>query len=341
VGVIMMRILIAAVLLCFSCNISYAKYCVKLPTCEELGYVFAANSTRRQILCPFDTDYALYLDYCQAYGLSAKPDGDAGDYQECVETKKDGTQINSGYYRYIRCNPGYTYNSGNCIENTCDGFTSETEQINGCATTEPCQKGKDKVKYKCSACAEGYVSDNNGGCKESCAYTDTSLMTGCKSADSCTKNDVTYFSRVCTQCYTGYTLNTANGNCNQTCTYTATGLPSNCSITTGSCQREDASGTKTYYAKTCQRCKSGYKLSSGSCKKNDSNCSGWNTSLSGYQTAYDTCIGEDTGATYYKETACITDTCTPCSGYTGRYALVDNGNKCKCYNVNCGAWGEA
>jgi len=77
------------------------------------------------------------------------------------------------------------------------------------------------------------------------------------------------------------------------------------------------------------------------CRKNDSNCSGWNTSLSGYQTAYDTCIGEDTGATYYKETACITDTCTPCSGYTGRYALVDNGNKCKCYNVNCGAWGEA
>jgi len=116
VGVIMMRILIAAVLLCFSCNISYAKYCVKLPTCEELGYVFAANSTRRQILCPFDTDYALYLDYCQAYGLSAKPDGDAGDYQECVETKKDGTQINSGYYRYIRCNLGYTYDSGNCIE---------------------------------------------------------------------------------------------------------------------------------------------------------------------------------------------------------------------------------
>ena len=81
----MLRILIAVFLLCLSCNISYAKYCVKLPTCEELGYVFAANSNRRQILCPFDTEYALYLDYCQAYGLSAKPDGDAGDYQECIE----------------------------------------------------------------------------------------------------------------------------------------------------------------------------------------------------------------------------------------------------------------
>ena len=58
----MIRILIAGVLLCFSCNISFAKYCVKLPTCEELGYVFAAKSNRRQIRCPFDTDYALYLD---------------------------------------------------------------------------------------------------------------------------------------------------------------------------------------------------------------------------------------------------------------------------------------
>ena len=125
----MLRILIAVFLLCFSCNISYAKYCVKLPTCEELGYVFAANSNRRQILCPFDTEYALYLDYCQAYGLPEEPNGDAGDYQECIETKKDGTPINSGYYRYIRCNPGYTYKSGECIENTCDGFYSETNEI--------------------------------------------------------------------------------------------------------------------------------------------------------------------------------------------------------------------
>jgi len=166
VGVIMMRILIAAVLLCFSCNISYAKYCVKLPTCEELGYVFAASPNRRQILCPFDTDYALYLDYCQAYGLSAKPDGDAGDYQECIETKKDGTQINSGYYRYIRCNPGYTYKSGNCIENTCDGFNSETDVILGCSVPELCQKGKDKV-YKCGECSDEYIL-SEGKCFKTC-----------------------------------------------------------------------------------------------------------------------------------------------------------------------------
>jgi len=200
-----MRILIAAVLLCFSCNISYAKYCVKLPTCEELGYVFAANSTRRQILCPFDTDYALYLDYCQAYGLSAKPDGDAGDYQECVETKKDGTQINSGYYRYIRCNPGYTYNSGNCIANTCDGFNSATNEIANCAIIGECQKGKDKV-YKCDECAENYEFNESGTeCFKSCLFTETTPIANC--ADTpCYKGATPYYDSKCTTCAEGYEL---------------------------------------------------------------------------------------------------------------------------------------
>ncbi len=100
---------------CGAGSFAQAKYCVKLPTCEELGYIFPYKEGRRSIRCPFDTSKVLYLDYCQAYGLSSKPSGEAGTYQECVEEKADGTKINTGYYRYIRCNSGYSYQSGNCV----------------------------------------------------------------------------------------------------------------------------------------------------------------------------------------------------------------------------------
>ena len=109
------RIFVGALFLCLlSANVS-AKYCVKLPSCEELGYIFPYKEGRRSIRCPFDTSKVLYLDYCQAYGLSSKPNDAAGAYQECVEEKADGTKINTGYYRYTRCNSGYTYQSGDCV----------------------------------------------------------------------------------------------------------------------------------------------------------------------------------------------------------------------------------
>ena len=109
------RIFVGALFLCLlSANVS-AKYCVKLPSCEELGYIFPYKEGRRSIRCPFDTTKVLYLDYCQAYGLSSKPNDAAGAYQECVEEKADGTKINTGYYRYTRCNSGYTYQSGDCV----------------------------------------------------------------------------------------------------------------------------------------------------------------------------------------------------------------------------------
>ena len=100
---------------CGAGSFAQAKYCVKLPTCEELGYIFPYKEGRRSIRCPFDTSKVLYLDYCQAYGLSSKPNDAAGAYQECVEEKADGTKINTGYYRYTRCNSGYTYQSGDCV----------------------------------------------------------------------------------------------------------------------------------------------------------------------------------------------------------------------------------
>ena len=100
---------------CGAGSFAQAKYCVKLPSCEELGYIFPYKEGRRSIRCPFDTSKVLYLDYCQAYGLTSKPNDAAGAYQECVEEKADGTKINTGYYRYTRCNSGYTYQSGDCI----------------------------------------------------------------------------------------------------------------------------------------------------------------------------------------------------------------------------------
>ena len=119
-GIIMLRLFLACLALCFSYNIALAKYCVKLPSCEELGYVFPYKESRRQIRCPFDTDKALYLDYCQAYGIQGKPDEVAGEYQECIEEKADGTKINTGYYRYTRCNVGYRYESGHCVRYSCN-----------------------------------------------------------------------------------------------------------------------------------------------------------------------------------------------------------------------------
>jgi len=116
----MLRLVLACLALCFSYNIALAKYCVKLPSCEDLGYVFPYKEGRRQIRCPFDTDKALYLDYCQAYGIQGKPDEKAGEYQECIEEKADGTKINTGYYRYTRCNVGYRYESGHCVRYSCN-----------------------------------------------------------------------------------------------------------------------------------------------------------------------------------------------------------------------------
>ena len=116
----MLRLFLACLALCFSYNIALAKYCVKLPSCEELGYVFPYKEGRRQIRCPFDTDKALYLDYCQAYGIQGKPNEVAGEYQECIEEKADGTKINTGYYRYTRCNVGYRYESGHCVRYSCN-----------------------------------------------------------------------------------------------------------------------------------------------------------------------------------------------------------------------------
>lgn len=113
------RIAFLSLLTCFAAQTATAKYCVKLPTCKELGYIFDANKSegRRFIRCPFDTNKVLLLDYCQGYGLTeGQCQAEAGNCDKCNETDAEGNSINTGYYRYTRCNTGFKYQSGDCVK---------------------------------------------------------------------------------------------------------------------------------------------------------------------------------------------------------------------------------
>ena len=52
-----MRLVVYSLTGCLLCSTAVAKYCVKLPTCEELGYIYSADKypNSRSIKCPFDT----------------------------------------------------------------------------------------------------------------------------------------------------------------------------------------------------------------------------------------------------------------------------------------------
>ena len=156
------------------------------------------------------------------------------------------------------------------------------------------QKGKGTScdgKYVECECNAGYDLVD-GNCVISCAYTLTSLPTGCSAvSDSCTKNGTTYYSSTCTSCKNGYTINTGTCKAN-TCSgyYSSKTGCSNYST----CQ----SGTATKYK--CTACNDGYTLSSGLCSENY--CSGYQNNLRAC-TSYSTCTTY-TGKTTYKCTAC-------------------------------------
>ena len=161
------NLLFCAVLMCVIGFPTMAKYCVKLPSCEELGYIFPYREGRRSIRCPFDTSKVLYLDYCQAYGLKSKPDSAAGTFQECVEEKADGTKINAGYYRYIRCNSGYTYESGNCVYSCSSNKDYPlAEAAEHCKTPAGSNVFSGVTCYtsSCATCDNGYDLDSDGSC---------------------------------------------------------------------------------------------------------------------------------------------------------------------------------
>lgn len=108
-----LRIICYALIACCFTSVAFAKYCIKLPSCEELGYVFKENTGRRFIRCPFDREKVLLLDFCQQYGLS-DCNSDNGECEQCKETRADGSIITPNYYRYTRCKGGYVYNNGDC-----------------------------------------------------------------------------------------------------------------------------------------------------------------------------------------------------------------------------------
>ena len=188
-------------------NHAVAKYCVKLPTCEELGYIYSSDKypNNRSIKCPFDTKKILLLDYCQAYGLTSC-DSTSGECDECIVEKADGTKSNSGYWRYTRCNAGYSYKSGECpptevereqypyegSENL-DESIGEIECVQSAQNIycgyKSCNEGWDKnegncIVHQCDATQYPYTScDPNGTCDECKAgfekrYSTTTCNTG-------------------------------------------------------------------------------------------------------------------------------------------------------------------
>lgn len=118
-----------ALLACFIATSAQAKYCIKLPSCEDLGYIFDFNTAeaegRRVIVCPFSdlsTDEGkslskvLLLDYCQGYGLTEGQCNTAnGDCEQCAERKANGQIVSAPYYRYVRCKGGFVYQDGECV----------------------------------------------------------------------------------------------------------------------------------------------------------------------------------------------------------------------------------
>ena len=147
-----------------------------------------------------------------------------------------------------------------------------------------------------SSCCYDLVA---GNCIISCAYTATSLPTGCSSADSCEKNGSTYYSSTCSECKNGYTLSSGSCSANACSGYYSS--KTGCS-SYSSC----LSGTTTKYK--CTNCNSGYTASSGQCTENS--CYGYASIKQGCS-SYTTCSTPT--ATYYKCSSCE-------SGYT----LLDN-----------------
>ena len=160
------RVFLYSSALTFIANYAIAKYCVKLPTCEELGYIYSADKypNNRSIKCPFDTKKILLLDYCQAYGLTSC-DSTSGECDECIVEKADGTKSNSGYWRYTRCNAGYSYKSGECPPTEVDTskYPLRPEQMNEEIGEVECVQSAQNVYCGYKSCNEGW-DINSGNC---------------------------------------------------------------------------------------------------------------------------------------------------------------------------------
>ena len=205
-----------------------AKYCVKLPTCEELGYIYSADKypNNRSIKCPFDTKKILLLDYCQAYGLTSC-DSTSGECDECIVEKADGTKSNSGYWHYTRCNAGYSYKSGECPPTEVDREQYPHEGSEGMDESIgeiECVQSAQNIYCGYKSCNEGW-NLNSGNC----------IVHDCGSAypyTSCNTNGM------CTECKSGTNTRYSEITCNSGYAKVSNKCVEAC-ITPGSCEIGD------------------------------------------------------------------------------------------------------
>ena len=343
-----MRLVVYSLTGCLLCSAAVAKYCVKLPTCEELGYIYSVDKypNNRSIKCPFDTKKILLLDYCQAYGLTSC-DSTSGECDECIVEKADGTKSNSGYWRYTRCNAGYSYVSGECLptEIDRDQYPLISEQMNEEIGDFECVNSGKNIYCKYNSCKDGW-DFNSGNC----------IVHDCGSDYSYTTCDT---NGACEECKSGANMKYSAPVCNAGW-YTSGGscVENDCSAFTSStnsisgCSSASSclSGTKMTYK--CDICYTGYEVTNGTC---DKTCSYTATALpTNCATATGSCqLGSASGTTTYYATTCSScnngyivssGSCVlPCAGYydcggpwqycTGSLCSADS-TKCSVYCVN-------
>ena len=347
-----MRLVVYSLTGCLLCSTAVAKYCVKLPTCEELGYIYSADKypNNRSIKCPFDTKKILLLDYCQAYGLTSC-DSTSGECDECIVEKADGTKSNSGYWRYTRCNAGYSYKSGECPPTEVD--TSKYPFTQGELNEEigeiECVQSAQNIYCGYKSCNDGW-DINSGNC----------IVHDCGSSYPYTSCDT---NGMCSTCQSGTNTKYSAPTCNNgwyasgsSCVENAcTGFNStsstiaNCA-TTSSCQK----GATTIYK--CDTCVTDYELTDGTCAQN---CSYTSETLPQYcSVPTDSCTKDST--TYYSTTCktciegyepssgtCVAASCTGfgtsttgCSSYNTCLSGTTTKYKCTAckdgYTINSG-----
>ena len=322
-------------------NYAVAKYCVKLPTCEELGYIYSAAKypNNRSIKCPFDTKKILLLDYCQAYGLTSC-DSTSGECDECIVEKADGTKSNSGYWRYTRCNAGYSYKSGECppTEVNREQYPHEgSEGMDESIGEIECVQSAQNIYCGYKSCNEGW-NLNSGNCiVHDCgsAYPYTSCDTHGTCEECKSGTNTKYSAPICNNGW--YTSGSSCVENDCTGFTSSSSTIANCT-TTSSCQK----GATTVYK--CDVCATDYELIDGACVQSCALTT--TTKPSNCTTATETCTKN--GTTYYSTTcatcatgwtvssgSCVANTCsgygsskTGCSSY--RSCLSGTITKYKC-----------
>ena len=227
-------------------------------------------------------------------------DSTSGECDECIVEKADGTKSNSGYWRYTRCNAGYSYKSGECPPTEVD--TSKYPFTQGELNEEigevECVQSAQNVYCGYKSCNEGW-DINSGNCiVHDCgsAYPYTSCDTN-GTCGECKSGEHTKYSAP--TCNLGWY--TSGGNCVENDCSAFSSATS--SITGCSSSSSCLSGVKTTYK--CDNCYTGYEVENGVCNKT---CTYTTTSKpNNCAIATGSCqLGSASGTTTYYATTCQT-----------------------------------